>query len=408
MALTQVRAKLEEEWVTLTYNTSTGRYEGTLYPQGTSIHQTGGYYNVEVEATNETGETATIISGIQLPALRLVVRETTAPVLTLVSPQPGYLMTGGPTFVFQAVDEEGGSEVNPNSWTINGQSPAAAGMEVIPGGYRLVWIPPEPWPDGPRTITASVRDYDGNESTVSGSYVVDTVPPELLLRKPDQRHVVDDETVLVAGEAWDVTAPDVTVLVGGQAVPVSAGRFEREVPLAIGENHIEIKVTDGAGNVTTADVYMIRLVTDRTANDVEFLANLYNKPWEEWPEATQAWFLQAACLRGAYDPTDWNRVGIAAAWLAGELKRRGYMANVTAKTNWTPEDAPTLSQMKTYIQNVESIRTAQPIYVTEIPGTLQFATYDGWNRIEKALVEVDEVFPRYTAWTSGEITAGGF
>ena len=36
MALTQVRARLGETWVTLAYNDATGRYEGTLTPSGTS------------------------------------------------------------------------------------------------------------------------------------------------------------------------------------------------------------------------------------------------------------------------------------------------------------------------------------------------------------------------------------
>ena len=95
MALTQVRARIGTEWVTLTYNDATGRYEGTLTPPGTSIHQPGGYYSVEVEATNDSGDTASI-SGTQLASLRLVVQETTAPVVTLVFPAQGYLTTSAP------------------------------------------------------------------------------------------------------------------------------------------------------------------------------------------------------------------------------------------------------------------------------------------------------------------------
>lgn len=401
MALTQVRAKLGEEWVVLTYNESTGRYEGYLNPPGTSIHQPGGYYNITVEAVNEAGDSASI-SGDQLASLRLVVRETSAPTLTLISPAPGYLQTQMPTFVFEATDEEGGSGVDLGSFSLEG-----AAAEPIPGGYRFTWNPPAPWTDGPHTITASVRDNDGNESAVSGAYTVDTVPPELILRKPYQRHVVDDEIITVAGDAWDVTTPNITVEVGGEGVAVADGRFSADVPLSVGENHIPVTITDGAGNATTETIYIIRLVTDRTQADVDFIRMLYEKPWEEWPEAIQVWFLQSACLRGAYDPSDWNRVGVAVRWLAGELERRGYIASVDPKTDWTPDDAPRQGQMANYLRDVETVRSAQNLYVQEIPATLRFSTFQDWNNIEKALVETDAILPNYFAWTSGEVTCGG-
>ena len=88
MALTQVRVKLENTWTVLTYNAATGRYEAELTAPGTSIHQPGGYYSLTVEARNATGQTASL-SGEQYKALRLVVRETAAPTLTLLSPPAG-------------------------------------------------------------------------------------------------------------------------------------------------------------------------------------------------------------------------------------------------------------------------------------------------------------------------------
>lgn len=428
MALTQVRAKLGEEWVVLTYNESTGRYEGYLTPPGTSIHQPGGYYNITAEAVSESGETASV-TGEQMASLRLVVRETSAPTLTLISPAPGYLQTQTPTFVFEATDEEGGSGVNPESFSVTENPPASAdaaalpplargAYEAISGGYRFTWSPPEPWGEGAHTVTATVSDHDGNEAAVSGAYTVDTVPPELILRKPYQRHVVDDESVEVVVDAWDAVSGVASVTIGGLPPspaspgppPFGKGGFERysaDVPLSVGENHISVTVTDGAGNVTTAEVYMIRLVTDRTQFDVDFLRTLYEKPWEEWPEATQAWFLEVSCLRGAYDPSDWNRVGVAVRWLAGELERRGYIASVAPKTDWTPDDAPRQSQMAAYLRDVETVRSAQNLYVQEIPATLRFSTFQDWNNIEKALVEADAIFPNYFAWTSGEVTCGG-
>ena len=401
MALTTVRARLGDTWVTLTYNESTGRYEGTLTPQATSIHQPGGYYSVEVEAANDTGETASI-TGEQLPALRLVVRETTAPTLTLVSPAPGYLTTGTPTFVFEATDEAGGSGVDPETF-----SPAGAAVEEIPGGYRFTWSPPGGWADGAHTVTASVSDYDGNQATVSGSYTVDTVPPELLMRLPYLRHVVDDETVSVAGEVSDATSGVGGVTVAGEAVSVSSGRFQAEVPLAIGENHIPVVVTDSAGNQTTAEVYLIRLVTDRTEADRERIRELCARGYANWTAEERTWWSSALCLRGSYDDRDLNRVGVAVGWLAGELRRRGYLAPAYPKMDWVETDAPTRTQMAAYLAGVETVRVAQGIYLTEIPLTMDDLSLEGANNIERALVEADAVFPHYSAWTAGEVTCGG-
>ncbi len=402
MALTQVRVKLGETWTVLTYNAATGRYEGQLTPPGTSIHQPGGYFSLEVEATNASGDKASI-SGTQMPSLRLVVRETTAPTLSLLSPAPGYLTNQTPAFVFEATDETGGSGVNPDTFSLSG-----AAAQAISGGYRFTWTPPGGWADGAHTITVSVRDYDGNESTVSGAYIVDTVPPGLRLSKPDQRHVVDDTHVTVSGEAWDVTTPDVTVTVGGQAAAVAEdGTFSIQVPLAIGINRIPVVASDGAGNRTFAEVYMIRMVTDRSQADVDRLTKLYQRHMAEWTPEELEWFAGAACLRGSYDASDWNRVGAAVAWLAGELERRGYLAPVSPKTDWTEADAPTRGQMDVYLSNVETVRGVQGIPMPEIPSTMRHSSIDGWNRIERALVETDAVFHKYTAWTSGEVTCGG-
>lgn len=397
MALTQVRAKLGEEWVTLTYNEATGRYEGQLTPSGTSYHQPGGYFPVTVEATNDSGDTATATAET-MSALRLVVRETTAPTLTLVSPAPGYLQTGTPTFVFDATDEAGGSGVDPDSFSLEG-----ATAEEIPGGYRFTWT--AAWADGPHTITASVEDYDGNVSTVSGAYTVDTVPPVLYITAPYMRHITDEETVVVVVEAYDGGSGVDSVTIGGQAV-TGSGAYQRTVPLSVGENTIPIAATDAAGNQTTGSVYMIRLITDRTKADVAVLEDLYSRPGE-WTEAELEWF-NTAIVKGAYNAEDLNRVGVAVRWLAQELTRRGYLASVQPKTDWNQTDAPTQTQMATYLQNVGTVATAQNLYTGELPLTMRKSTVEDWNKIEKALVETDAYFPNYFAWSGGEISCGGY
>ena len=61
MALTRVRVKLNGVWTTLTYNASTGRYEGDVTaPLVTSANLPGGYYNLEADVSNREGKTTSI------------------------------------------------------------------------------------------------------------------------------------------------------------------------------------------------------------------------------------------------------------------------------------------------------------------------------------------------------------
>ena len=93
MAISQVRAKVNGTWYTLTLNSSTGKYEASITaPGATSHNQSGGYYNVTVEATNTAGTKGTA-DGSTLTGLRLVVRERVAPVITILSPSSGAYVT---------------------------------------------------------------------------------------------------------------------------------------------------------------------------------------------------------------------------------------------------------------------------------------------------------------------------
>lgn len=439
MALTQVRAKLGEEWVILTLNPATGRYEGELTAGGTSIHQEGGYCPVTVEVANDTGKTDTL-SGDTYAPLRLVVREMVRPALTLISPQPGWLTTDSPALVFDAVDEEGGSGVDPESFsvsvgpapldrptgterTLEDDPPPSAGptWEAIPNGFRFRWMPPEPWADGPHLVTASVADRDGNTAMVSAAYTVDTVPPALFLRKPDSHRVVDVDRIQISGWARDETSGVAGVTVspspdgpaeGGGPRAAQGDRpymeFSVDVPLTIGENTITVTAADNAGLTATQTVWVLRLVTDRTKADVARLQALYARGIDNWTEEDLNWFNAALCLRGSYDAGDLNRVGVAVEYLTRWLKKAGYLPVTQPKTDWTAQDVVTNSQGNQYLQNVESIRAQMPVWYPETPGTLRRSGIEDWNNIEKILVSVDSFRPRleYSAWQSGNLQCG--
>lgn len=92
MAITKVRVKINGTWTNLTKNATTGKWTGNVTaPSITSYNQTGRYYPITIEATNDAGTVKTVDAtdatlGV---TLRLVVKETTKPVIKLVQPSNG-------------------------------------------------------------------------------------------------------------------------------------------------------------------------------------------------------------------------------------------------------------------------------------------------------------------------------
>ncbi len=489
MAVSQVRVQLQGVWHTLSYNAATLRWEGQITPSATSFHQPGGYFAAVVEATGSGGSTDTD-SGVTKASLRLFVQEKAAPTLTLVSPPAGFLNTDSPQFLFQAVDEPGGSGIDPDSASaqIDGEAvpcSAAAGaagaysisvqaqeltdgphtvrvtaadhdgnaavlsvkyhVDTVPpvltvaspppgyvttarpavvltaedeaggsgvdmstlsirldgieqtegidtDGGRVSFTPAAPLADGAHTVTAGIRDRAGNQASIRAGYVVDTVPPALWVDLSDVHVVVDDRAVHIRGETDDVTASPVAVTVGGLPAAVDGhGRFELDFPLEVGENRIQVAAADSAGLVSRAEVYRIRLVTDRTQADVDGLRALLGKPAEEWTETERMEFYRARA-RGAYNYTDLNRVCLAADWLAGWLTRYGYGVDVSGKRGWTAEDIPTEGQAGRYLDGVKSIQAALPV-TARPPERMEKLNRDGANAIELALVQADALRP---------------
>lgn len=388
MAISQVTATINGQEYTLTYNETTRKYEAVITPDATSYHQEGGYYNAAVTATNDSGVTAAT-DGANIPGLRLVVRETTAPTITLVSPAAGFVTTNRPTVTVDITDESGGSGVDISTlqMSIDGL-PGGTVTQAITNGYRVSWTPTTPLTEGNHSLTVTVADYDGNPASLAAAYVVDTVPPELYV--DGYRQIVDDETITITGATRDVTTPPVTLLVGGELAEIDQyGRFAHVVPLSVGENHITVTATDEAGLVSTQTLYVIRLITDRNQGDVDQLLSLLaagNMPADP-------------THKGAYNHTDMNRVTISTAFLSGLLRDRGYLYPyqpvypAQGRTAWQESDIPTRSQSQGYVDNVARIRATLDTEAPEAPPDMQNFTFQEANDLEKILVQVESIFP---------------
>lgn len=263
MAIETVRAKLNGTWHTLTYNSSKNAWEATVTaPGATSYHQSDGYYNVEVEATNDAGTTGTA-SGSNLTGLRLVVKERVAPVITILSPSSGaYVTNSKQPVVFTVVDEPGGSGVDLTSLVVKLDGTAVASNTIsttaITNGYSVTYTPASAVRDGSHTVTVTVSDNDGNAATAkSTTFTVDTVPPTLNVSAPAEGISVNTQSLTVAGTTNDSTSSPVTIRITlngtdqGNVSVGANGSFSKTISLAEGNNSIVITATDAAGKTSS-------------------------------------------------------------------------------------------------------------------------------------------------------------
>lgn len=397
MAITQVRAQFNGQWYMLTYNEDARAYQTTITPDTFSGGQPDGYYDVTVEATNDSGVVVTT-DGDNLLGLRLVVRETIQPILTLVSPEAGYVTTNTPAVTWTAQDNDGGSGIDPDSAIVklDGKAVPAEQVSVTAGAggtYTITYTPGTALEEGPHTVQAGISDNDGNAATMEANYIVDTVPPVLSALLSFEEVVVDAYTVTITGQSNDATAPPVTMTVMDNGAAAGApevgpdGRFSFLLNLEVGENHVTVTATDGAGLTTTARYYIIRMVTDRTQADVDALND-----------------------RGTYNASDLNRVNTAMAYLNGWLSDAGYVTGYAGQgIAWAIDDIPLQAQMADYLSNVGAIGGTFPLAnAPAIPASMEFLTHEGANHIERVLVLTDQIRARLkrSPFVSGEIFCG--
>lgn len=263
MAIKTVQAIINGQSYTLALNSATGKYEATITAPGkTSYNQSGGYYNVQVKATNDAG-TVGSADASTLNGLKLYVKEKVAPVITILSPSSGaYVSNSKQPVVFTVTDETDGSGVNLSTLVVKQDGTAvessALASTAITNGYSVTYTPASALSDGSHTVTVDCKDHDGNAAAKkSTTYTVDTVPPTLNITSPTEGYITNKAALTVAGTTNDATSSPVTVKIklngadqGGVTVG-SGGAFTKSITLAEGANTIVITATDAAGKVST-------------------------------------------------------------------------------------------------------------------------------------------------------------
>lgn len=259
MAIKTVKATINGQTYDLTLNSASGKWEATITAPGkTSYNLAGGYYNVSVEATNEAG-TKGSADASTVDGLKLVVKETVAPVITIVSPTAGaYVANSKQPVVFNITDETGGSGVDISTLVVKQDDTAVSSANIthtaIANGYSVTYTPSAALSDGSHTVTINCKDHDGNAAAEkSTTYTVDTVPPTLNVTSPADGLITAASSVTVAGTTNDATSSPVVITISlngtdqGTVAVGTGGTFSKVITLKEGSNTIIVKAKDAAG-----------------------------------------------------------------------------------------------------------------------------------------------------------------
>lgn len=244
MAIKTMQTTLNGQTYNLTLNASTGKYEAQITaPSTSSYKQSGHYYPMTVTATDDAGNTTTVNTSTATigESLKLKVKETTPPTVTVTSPTANQTLTNNkPTIAFTVTDTDSGVNADTISVTIDGTKyTSGINKTVITNGYSCTFVPGTALTDGSHTVTVAATDNDGNTKTTTA--------------------------VTVTGTTNDATSSPVTLTINGEAVTVtSSGTFSHVVTLTNGTNTITVVATDAAGKSTT----VTRTVTYNTSAPV--------------------------------------------------------------------------------------------------------------------------------------------
>lgn len=263
MAVKTVQAVINGQTHTLTYNATTKKYEATVTaPSTSSYNQNGHYYNVQIKAKDEAGNsvskdaTDTTLGS----SLKLRVKEKVAPVISITAPSSSAKLTNNkPVIKWTVTDSDSGVDPSTIKLIIDSQTITTGITKTASGkNYTCSYTPTTALSDGSHTIKISASDYDGNAAAQKSiTFTVDTVPPELSVTAPIDNLVTNQASIEVKGTTNDVTSSPVTLTIKlnngtAQTVEVgSDGSFSKTLTLVSGENTIVITATDGAGKTST-------------------------------------------------------------------------------------------------------------------------------------------------------------
>jgi hypothetical protein len=103
--------------------------------------------------------------------------------------------------------------------------------------------------EGTNDVEIESRDLLGNENSTAIRIILDTRPPFLLVASPPAGHMTNVASLSIMG----LSEPGAVVTVNGQRATNSNGSVNLTIKLTMGDNILEIKAVDSAGNAAFAN-----------------------------------------------------------------------------------------------------------------------------------------------------------
>ena len=190
------------------------------------------------EGNNPFAATSTDTAGNASPLSTplTVVLDTKAPVIMVTAPQAGMVVSAGQVAIRGAVDEPLASLV------ING---ASTPLNNLSFEYLLTLAA------GDNSALITATDLAGNVATTTITIQRDSTPPKVVITTPLNGLLTNSPQIQVGGTVDDSEA---TLTVGGAAVTIANKAFSAGYVLGDGDNNIQVKAVDKAGNEGTAAV----------------------------------------------------------------------------------------------------------------------------------------------------------
>ncbi|HLB36613.1 MAG TPA: hypothetical protein VJL31_08605, partial [Gemmatimonadales bacterium] len=175
---------------------------------------------------------------------RTIVRDLSAPLLTVSAPQDGLVTSQTSIVAIGTVTDLTPTTVNVNGFPLV--------VDTLGGWSGVVSLT-----EGANVLTFTATDAAGNGTNVVRIVTRDTQAPVLTVTEPADGATTTADTVAVSGTVEDLTA--VTVTANGVGLPVVSGAFTGSVPVSLGPNLIQVMATDAAGNADTVERTVTRL-----------------------------------------------------------------------------------------------------------------------------------------------------
>lgn len=265
------------------------------------------------DAAGNTGSSATVTITVNN-----VSADTTAPTVTISSPDNGATVSGGITVRATASDNVGVTSVQ---FTVDG---ASLGSPDTRSPYSTTWSTTGA-SNGSHTLRAIARDAAGNSTTSTVTVTVknitaDAIAPTVTLTKPTGGATVSGDVLLEASASDNTSVVGVQFQVNGANVgtEVTTTPYRQTWPvkgLTSGSYALTAIARDAAGNRRTSSSVTVKVKARATPGDLDG-DGVPDLVWEDASGRLQYWKMnnglvtaESSLTPGAVDPT-WRIVSI--------------------------------------------------------------------------------------------------